>query len=461
MQNVVLCTNKMRIANCFTDDPNLKSKYNLAYTTSYKDEVIPYMNESKQKIDVVMIVEGALSSTGMMTTTLLKDVRGRFPSVRIIYLAGEVDINDVSRINVLGDLVRNGIYDIYHQKKMSIAVLTDLLENPKKLEDVEYLTKYLEEETENRCYKNVVMVSSIKPGSGKSFLSVNLAAAIAKYGKNTYDGRRPKVAIVEGDLQTLSVGTLLHVENPRRNIREALRSISRIIDDEGYILGDDEEIEQVEKEVRSCFVKHDNIDNLFVLAGSQLSLNDLNIINSHHYYFLIQSIVNYFDVIIVDTNSSLEHTTTGPLLELADHCYYLLDLDSNNIRNNMRYWKELQMLGVTDKIYYVLNRDLPVEKQDKYAERLSYSSKDVEDAGFNIIEKIPMFDMSVAYNRNYRGTPIVLDSDPKVKDVRQALLNIANTTWEIDLSRVDMLKGNATVEKKEKKKGFFARIFGL
>ena len=72
-----------------------------------------------------------------------------------------------------------------------------------------------------------------------------------------------------------------------------------------------------------------------------------------------------------------------------------------------------------------------------------------------------MFDMSVAYNRNYRGTPIVLDSDPKVKDVRQALLNIANTTWEIDLSRVDMLKGNVTVEKKEKKKGFFARIFGL
>ena len=56
------------------------------------------------------------------------------------------------------------------------------------------------------------MISSIKPGCGKSFVSTNVATAIAKFGDKK-DGRQPRVCILEADLQTLSVGTLLSLED--------------------------------------------------------------------------------------------------------------------------------------------------------------------------------------------------------------------------------------------------------
>lgn len=438
MLELIVCTNKIELLSLFQEEGALSSEYKMLASIKNKDLILPKVKEllNSGSNPTVLITEGVMSSSGITTSSVILKIKEECPTVRVVYIAGEVLGDDVARINVLGELVQAGVYDIYHQRRLNSVIIRSLLDNPKTREDVDYLTQYLDDGTDvSGGYKNVVMVSSIKPGSGKSMVAVNMAVAIAKYGVNTHSGRRPRVAIVEGDLQTLSVGTLLQIENPKRNIREALKAVAKVIDPEGYIIGTDEEIERIQKEILKCFVKHDSIDNLYALAGSHVSLNDLNAVNPHHYYFLIQSIVNYFDVIVVDTNSSLEHKSTGPLLELADHCYYLLDLDSNNIRNNIRYWKELKMLNVTDKIMYVLNRDISkgVESATgNLLEELSYSSKDVEASGFNLIAKIPMLDMSIAYNRIYRGSPLVLDTSEKVKDVRKALIDIANTTWRID-----------------------------
>lgn len=453
MKNLLVCTNKIEIISLFKEGGKLSETYNFLESVTNKDFLL---NVVKKYVDeglklTILITEGVMANSGMTTSTLILSIKEKYPEIRIIYIAGEVLDDDVARINILGSLVQNGIYDIYHKRRLNSAIIQDLIDNPKTKDEVAYLTEYLDEGTDvSGGYKNVVMVSSIKPGSGKSMVAVNMAVAIAKYGINTYKGNRPRVAIIEGDLQTLSVGTLLQIENPKHNIREALRAVSRIINEDGYIVGTDEEVEKVQKEVLQCFVRHDTINNLYALAGSHVSLSDLNLINPHHYYFLIQSIVNYFDVIVVDTNSSLEHKSTGPLLELADHCYYLLDLDSNNIRNNIRYWNELKMLNVTDKIMYILNRDISTEEQQRNGlERLSYSAKDVEASGFKLIERIPMMDMSIAYNRIYRGTPVVLDQSDAVKDVRKALINIADTTWHIDPALVAAEQPKGTHSKPE------------
>ena len=458
--NILLCTNKDALINIF-EKGKLSTVYGFAGYVTNKDEVVGKLQRLNGKVDIVIVTEALSSNSGISTISLIRQVHSAFKDIRIIYIAGEVDSDDVGRINSLGMLVKEGIYDIYHQSKLNSVILQDLIDNPKTYSDVAYLTKYLDSQTDiSAGYKNVVMVSSIKPGSGKSMIAVNMAVAIAKYGVETADGKRehPRVAIVEGDLQTLSVGTLLQIENHNRNVREALRSISRSINDDGYILGSDEEIEKVRSEVLNCFVKHHDpqLSNLYVLAGSQMSLNDLNIISPYHYYFLITTIIPYFDVIIVDTNSSLEHKTTAPLFELADHCYYILDLDSNNIRNNIRYRRELEVLGVAPKIKYILNRDLTADEQAKCVENLSYSSLDVEKAGFKLIEKIPMVDMSIVYNRIKRGSPIVLDTDPKLKKIRDALLRIANSTYQLDYSLIKADEGSKSskiiTEEKPKKK---------
>ena len=461
MLSILLVTTKQPLMKIFEGE-NFSKKYDYIGNVSNRDDVIPTIEQltsERKKIDLVIFTEGTLTHSGRTTSTIMCQLKVIHPEIRILFLAGLVDINDVPRINVLGELVKNGIYDIYHDKKISEGIMSELIDNPKRYADVTYLTKYLDQGIDaSDGYKNIVMVSSIKPGSGKSFLSTNLAVAIAKYGKNTIDGRRPRVAIVEGDLQTLSIGTLLQIEDPKHNLREALRAVSTVVNENGFLVGSDEDIAKVEKQVQSCFVRHDSIDNLYVLAGSQMSLSDMSLINSHQYYFLIQSIVNYFDVIIVDTNSSLEHKSTGPLLELADHCYYLLDLDSNNIRNNIRYKKELTELNVASKIYYVLNRNLTAEVQNECLETLNYSAKDVEEAGFNLTAKIPMMDISIAYNRIYRGFPVVLDVSDKVKSIRSELIKIANTTWPIDMRLVNAETGKLeeapshTNDKKAKKK---------
>lgn len=136
---------------------------------------------------------------------------------------------DESRIQSLGILVMSGIYDIVHDDKLSFNSLYNLFKEPRTLEQMQYLVKQvktkpaklvefvipeeIEDEDEN-TYKNVFVISSIKPGTGKSFLSSNIATAIASSGIEV-NGRKPRVAIIEADLQNLSIGTLLQIEDEK------------------------------------------------------------------------------------------------------------------------------------------------------------------------------------------------------------------------------------------------------
>ena len=129
-----------------------------------------------------------------------------------------MDSNDKEKMLELGTLVTAGIFDIHHEKSITKTILLDLIQNPKSRESVQYFLKYMkanqinedeivefQEEVEDGGdvevdgYKNVILVSSIKPGTGKSFVSTNLATDIARFGIKKKDGSRPKVAIIEGD----------------------------------------------------------------------------------------------------------------------------------------------------------------------------------------------------------------------------------------------------------------------
>lgn len=311
----------------------------------------------------------------------------------------------------------------------------------------------------DRVVPNLAIVSSIKPGTGKSFLSVNIASAIARYGKPTKSGKRPIVGLIEGDLQNLSVGTLLGISDNKRTIKSALDKISEIITNDGTFIGNTFSVENVNNYVRDCFIPYTREPNLLCLVGSQLKFEDIKNLNQYQFKYLVESMSLMFDVLIVDTNSALTHISSYPLLKSARSCYYVLNLDYNNIKNNSRYRTTLKNMGIMDKVKYIINEDITKDIEGQFLEKLECNRDLISESGFNVVGSVPIVDKSVFLNRIYKGLPIVLDENTKSIDhVRQSIFEIANDFYPIDEKYLNL--GSSVEAKKDKpKKGIF-KFFG-
>ena len=216
--------------------------------TDNTDNIIECVQKSKPDI---LLITGGLNGTENIFDVLL-EVKKSYPKTRIIFLAGSVDFENYATAKDFDRLVNAGIYDIYCETKLSRHILLNLLDHPKDYEDVEYIHEYVISNANYRTFdvnpeeddgyipdsNNIIVFSSSKAGSGKSFISTNVAAMIARFGRPKADFQPPKVLIVEGDLQTLSVGTLFGLSNKQYTIRSALKHIRSIVSDTGEIIGD-------------------------------------------------------------------------------------------------------------------------------------------------------------------------------------------------------------------------------
>lgn len=426
--------------------------FDVVGTCSIKSEMKLKIEETNPHI---LLVSDKISGEDNLIRLMI-ELKRQFPYVRIVYLAGNLNPKDTARVDMLGTLVLSGIYDILISQKVNIDIVADVIETPISESAVRYLTKNLlsskaeidnaidglqyedfldEDENASSAIKNLFVFSSVKPGTGKSFISVNTACAIAKYGHG-----KPRVALIEADLQTLSIGTLLAInEDNDRNMKVAMQAISGLFD-KGNIVATEEKIRKANKTIRDCFVKCKDIPNLSVLVGSSLTPEEIDAlkITPEYYTYLLESVKNDFDVIIVDTNSSIFHVTSFPILQRAKQCFYIINLDFNNIRNNVRYQNTLKSLGITNKISYILNED--IENSDEYArlgvdvEELYFTAEKVERDYLKLSAKVPILLKPVFLNRLYEGTPVVLDSDSVsyTNKVKYALMGIANGIWELD-----------------------------
>lgn len=419
---------------------------------------------------------------------LMISLKNKFKYTRFIYLTGEVGAKDIARTDALGTLVLVGIYDIVMSKKINIDLIMDIIENPKSEKEVKYLTEnilnnkaeidnslggmeyvdYDGEKSDVGIANNVFVFTSIKPGTGKTFVSTNVATAIARYGKGPMG--RPRVAIIEADLQTLSVGTVLGIDekaNKNKNIRAAIEIISDCFD-RGNLTDDEEKIKRAHKRVRDCFVKYKYLSNLDVLVGSSLTPEDIDRmdIRPEYYSFLIDILKDDYDVIVIDSNSSIFHVTTFPLLHLAKNAFYIINLDFNNVKNNMRYRETIKSLGIADKVRYVLNEDIEntkeFENQGVMLEELYFTSEKMEKDYFKLTAKIPILYKTIFLNRLYEGTPVVLDSNDVdyTNAVKYEILRLASGIYPID-DTLNKLKQKLD----EKNKGgglsaFFSNLFG-
>lgn len=427
----------------------------------------------------MLVVSDYLTGSEMLIGLII-EVKQKHPNIEVVYITAKVNPSDMDRMNQLASLVMVGVYPVLVDTSLNPARVKHMMDQPPKREEVDFLLQYyrksakkkedlfeveLDEEVqdiEEDGYPNVFLVSSIKPGTGKSFISVNLAMTIAKYGRKK-DGKPPRVALIEADLQNLSLGTLLGFkDDDEKNLKTAMEAISTIINDNNELIDDRRKIDQVDQFVASCFKPQYEVKNLEALVGSQLTMEELENIQSIHYSYLIDFASDVYDVVIIDSNSSLAHTSTFPVLQLSNRAYYVINLDFNNIRNNVRYKHTLKGLGVLNKVSYILNEDYNVDYLRMYnleePEELQFTADAVEESGFDIRGRIPIIPKSVFLNRLFDSSPVCMDNEAYTVLPRLEIAKIANEMWEIE--HLDWLQkewDNQLQKLYGKKKGLFRR----
>lgn len=470
---ILLATGHKELDQRITQFPG----YTFLGTIGHKKDLVEKTRELQPDI---LIISDYISGKDILSELLIR-LKTELPQLRIIYITGKVQMGDMARVMTLGSLVLMGIYPLVVEGKLTPKKIQYVLTNPIQEEEVAYLLKYHRKATEKReglfelmdeaeqrdveekGYQNVFNISSIKPGTGKSFISVNTSLNIAKYGKRK-DGKPPTVAVIEGDLQNLSLGTLFGIEDDKYNLKTAMERIATIVSEDGELVEDLAKIEEVNKFVLECFRPYYGVNNLRALVGSQLSMEEIENIHEYLYLYLVELVASEFDIVIIDTNSSIAHVTTYPLLRLATKTYYVLNLDFNNVRNNARYRSTLENIGVMDKVEYVLNENYVPEYLKMYGveepEELDFTEADVVDNGFELAGTLPMIPKSVFLNRLFSGRPLVLDEtiEPYSLLPRLQFARLSNQIWAIDnlpWLEAEYEKQLAHFNESRKRKGFF------
>lgn len=423
----------------------------------------------------ILLVSDHISGEENLAQTILA-VKNAHPAIRIIYFAGELSARDNKRRDMLGMLVMVGIYDIVIGKTLNKDIAVDAIIHPRAYDAVSYLTRNLIDDRaevynafgglqyeaaeltdEHDKDNNIYVFTSIKPGTGKSFASINTACAIAKYGVD-----RPKVALIDADLQTLSVGTALGMEDdPRKNIQTCMETIAGIFEN-GKVIEDVEKVKRAKRVMKDCFVRYPKIPNLEVLIGSSLTPQEIDAlkIRPEYYNYLVETIRNEYDIVIVDLNSNIFHVTTFGILRLCKTAYYIINLDFNNIRNNVRYKNMLSEIDISKKVKYVLNQ--AIENTDAYEylgvvdRPLVFTPDDMEKkSNIEIFKKLPFISPVIAYNNAFNGLPAILDNSDEMDMARFAIMDLANDIHPMG-SEYEKLK---RILNPERNGNFFSNLF--
>lgn len=424
-----------------------------------------------KNIDILIVGDALRGETNNSLTSILVEIKTTYPTIRVVYLT-KFDRSNEVKLASYGLLIDAGLYDIIYGKTLNYEELKKALDIQKTPEDkdIKRLKKMVDslkeedadsgiifeipeevekEEILDSSYQNMAVISSIKPGTGKSFVSGNVAPAIARYGIDTPDGKRPRVALLDADMQNLSIGTFLQIEDDKKNLKTVLQKIDSIMDKHGNLIATEDKIKYINEDILDCFIPFDKQKNLLALTGSQLSFEEVSEFGANHFAYLFDLVANSFDVVVIDSNSSLAHSSTMAGLTRAKTCFYIMNLDFNNVRNNVRYKQTLKDIKISHKVKYILNED--VTGVDSGPEKLKFTVDELEE--FDFAGRIPIIPKTVFLNRLYDGLPIVLDTMEYTEKARNEILKIANHIYPIKGFDED----NKNNDKKEK--GRFLGIF--
>lgn len=140
----------------------------------------------------------------------------------------------------------------------------------------------------------VIAITSFNPGSGKSFITVNLGMSIALKGK--------RVLLIDGDMRHGSVSA--YVGSPDKGLSN-------------YLSG-------AENNVDSLLVKNDTCDLLYVLPVGSIPPNPTELLESPRFGQLISYVKERFDYVIVDC-PPIEVVADAQIIDqYADRTFFII-----------------------------------------------------------------------------------------------------------------------------------------
>lgn len=410
----------------------MKHRFDVIATFGKRTELLENIHRLINNDDDILFVTEGFECEGESIDKILKDIKRTYPDLRIIYIKGQEYTNRTK--NILQNLIEAGIWDIAIAEEMTLNDIVHLIENPKSYDEVNRL---LDTSRFTGVYKRMFLFSSLKPGTGKTFMATNVAIAIAKYGQKARqkDGQMvpPRVLLVDGDLANLAVSTLLRVEDYDRNMLHALQKIRSYFSADGELLLNEGEVSLAKDKVKGFLTRYHPCPNLYVMSASNIPGSELEKITPEHFYFMMQQIVPAFHIIIADSNSAFDHQTTAGLYDMSGRIYLLMDNDYNNIQNTLRYYKQIKELGYGDKVEFIVNKDISRESELTCLEDLEFSTNKLGE--IDISYRIPLIDAGIVKTIDYGGTLVVLsDLAPEAK---KQILEVADSIWKIDYSKVN------------------------
>lgn len=234
------------------------------------------------------------------------------------------------------------------------------------------VTKVAEDTVDTSDHK-VITVFSSKGGCGKSFVSSNLAVALAQRTKE-------KVAMVDLDLQFGDLAIMLQLF-PARTIFDAAQNLDRL---------DAEAIQGYLTPHRS---------NVSLLAAP-LEPGLSETISADAVGKIVHLLKENFKYVVIDCPPSFTDHVLAALDE-SDECVLMTSMDVPSIKNMKLSLQTLQLLGFgRDRIRLVLNRA---------DSRVGLTVQAVEKTlGTNVDVSIPSSrDVSISINR---GSPLIVDN---------------------------------------------------
>jgi pilus assembly protein CpaE len=260
-----------------------------------------------------------------------------------------------------------------------------------------YMSQRMEQDGDStfNVIKNskVISVCSTKGGVGRTMLTVNLATAMAKQGK--------QVAILDANLQFGDVAMFFDLK-PKQTIYEWVK--------EGY--------ERENYLIDKYLIRHES--SVSILAAPPRP-EFFEMITENHMKKAVEELKRKFDIILIDTPAYLSEVSLQ-CLEHSDEILLLLTGDLPVLRSSKLLMDTLETFQLNTKVKPILNREMKNKKTD---------AKKIEELlGGSIYATIPNQENLIASSIN-EGIPFI-QSYPRTPLSKSILLLATNLTVSTD-----------------------------
>lgn len=266
------------------------------------------------KTRTVLFVAASLNNSSFK---LVKEISLRYPFVAVIIVTNNANYD-------LKEILRSGAVDIINLAFDEDEIVEAIQEAERNLN-----IKWELEHSIVGTSKNgkVITVCSMKGGVGKTTISVNLAAAIAKHNLG--------VVVIDMDFQSGDVAILFDIK-PKITIYDWIKANS-----------------DAQENIEHYLLKHQS--GVEILAAP-VRLELAEEITSDHMKNLLSIVTKKYDLIIIDTPPQLFENELV-ILENADKILLVINNDLPTLKNSTILLDTLKNLGFQNKTKIILNRN--------------------------------------------------------------------------------------------------------